>query len=244
MNRGITAHDGPSGQEGSPPWLAHPIEHLARLQAQAPNGRRVVIGLAGLPGSGKSTLAQWWVDQLNTRHGADMAMVIGMDGFHLTRAELADMPNPAAALARRGAPWTFDPQALALRLKQVRDLPGTDSNPAGSGTVRWPGFAHGVGDPQWDAITIPATVRLVLLEGLYLLHRGDGWDLSALLDECWFLDVALELAMERLTLRHMATRGISRAQAVARIDTNDRLNAAIVAASCHRADWRVADTPR
>jgi len=172
-------------------------------------------------------------------------MVIGMDGFHLTRADLAALPDPQAALARRGAPWTFDPQALAQRLQQVRGaLPCVDADSAGTGAVRWPGFAHGLGDPQADAITIAASVRLVLLEGLYLLHRGDGWDLSVLLDECWYLDVPLELAMERLSLRHMATRGVSRMQASARIDANDRLNAAIVAASAHRADWRVADTPR
>ena len=241
----IDGHDSASGHDQAPPWLAHPIEQLARLQAQLPDAKRVVVGLAGLPGAGKSTLAQFWVEQINQRHGAGTAVVIGMDGFHLTRAQLAAMPDPQAALARRGAPWTFDPQALALRLQLVRGtLPCADADSTGTGAVRWPEFAHGVGDPQIDAITILSAVRLVLLEGLYLLHRGDGWDLSALLDECWYLDVPLERAMERLTLRHMATRGVSRIQASDRIDANDRLNAAIVAASCHRADWRVADTPR
>jgi pantothenate kinase len=170
-------------------------------------------------------------------------MVIGMDGFHLTRAQLAAMPDPQAALARRGAPWTFDPQALARRLQQIRDLPCTHDVPGGHGAVSWPGFSHGVGDPQADAITMASSVRLVVLEGLYLLHREHGWDLSGLLHACAYLDVPLERAMERLTLRHMATRGINRAQASARIDANDRLNAAIVAASAQRADWRVADTP-
>ncbi len=239
----IDRRDCASVHELAPPWLAQPIERLARLRAQRPDARRVVIGLAGLPGAGKSTLAQLWVDQLNRRHGAGTAMVIGMDGFHLTRAQLAAMPDPQAALARRGAPWTFDALALAQRLHQVKAMPCIVTGPAGGSAVSWPGFAHGVGDPQSDAITIPASVGLVLLEGLYLLHRGDGWDLTALLDECWYLDVPLEQAMERLTLRHMATRGVSRMQASARIASNDRRNAAIVAASCHRAHWRIADTP-
>ncbi|HQX61493.1 MAG TPA: nucleoside/nucleotide kinase family protein, partial [Burkholderiaceae bacterium] len=101
-----------------------------------------------------------------------------------------------------------------------------------------------VGDPVADAIGIAASVQLVLVEGLYLLHRDDGWDLSAQLDECWFLDVPLDLAMERITLRHMASRGLDRRQALARVDANDRLNARIVAAGRHRAHWRLADTPR
>lgn len=221
-----------------PPWLADPIARMATLVAQAPPGRRVVLGLAGLPGAGKSTLAQQWVDRLNQHLGAGTAMVIGMDGFHLTRAQLAAQPDPTAALARRGAPWTFDPQALARRLLALRAMP-TD----GAASMPWPGFAHGVGDPVTDALTISAPVRLVLLEGLYLLHRDHGWDLSAWLDECWYLDLPLEQALERLRRRHMASWGISQAQASARIDGNDRLNAAIVAADRHRADWWVADRP-
>ena len=222
----IDGPDSASGKDQAPPWLARPVERLARLSVQLPENRRIVVGLAGLPGAGKSTLAQFWVDQLNQRHGACIAMVIGMDGFHLTRAQLAAMPDPQAALARRGAPWTFDPKALAQRLQRVRTSPAAEAESADA--VQWPGFSHGVGDPQADAITIAASVRLVLLEGLYLLHRGDGWDLSGLLDECWFLDVALDQAMERLTLRHMATRGINRLQASARIDANDRLNACLL----------------
>jgi pantothenate kinase len=47
-----------------------------------------------------------------------------MDGFHLTKAQLQEMPNPQAAFARRGAPWTFDPAALAQRLKMLREGAG------------------------------------------------------------------------------------------------------------------------
>ncbi len=234
---GIDPSNDPQGR--APPRLADPITRMATLVSGAPPGRRVVLGLVGLPGAGKSTLAQQWVDRLNQELGAGTAMVIGMDGFHLTRAQLAALPDPAAALARRGAPWTFDPQALAQRLQALSAMP-TD----GSDSVPWPGFAHGVGDPVADAVTIKAPVRLVLLEGLYLLHRDHGWDLSAWLQECWYLDVPLEQALDRLRRRHMASWGISQAQASARIDRNDRLNAAIVAADRFRADWWVADRPR
>lgn len=191
---------------------------------------RIIVGLAGLPGSGKSTMAQAWVDAVNLQMGAGTAQMLGMDGFHLTRADLARQPDPAAALARRGAPWTFDPLALQARLPMLR---------AGFGQHRvyWPGFEHGVGDPVADALVVLPSTRLVLVEGLYLLHRGDGWAAQPLLDGCWFLDVPMEIAMGRLAARHQQAWGITAEEANARIARNDRLNADIVSASRRHADW-------
>jgi pantothenate kinase len=200
-----------------------PVQQILRLLNPHPR-QRVLLGLAGLPGSGKSTMAQAWVDAVNTHLGAGTAQVLGMDGFHLPRAVLARLPDPAANLARRGAPWTFDPLALQARLPLLR---------AGFGqhTVFWPGFEHGVGDPVEDALAVLPAVRLVLIEGLYLLHRGDGWAVPPLLDACWFLDVPMEVAMARLALRHQSAWGVSAEEAEARIGRNDRLNAGIVWAS-------------
>jgi pantothenate kinase len=76
-------------------------------------------------------------------------------------------------------------------------------------------------------------------EGLYLLDRSDGWDLAGLLDACWYLDVGAAQALERVTRRHMASWGLGRHQADARVLANDRLNAQIVAASSHRAGWHL-----
>ena len=49
-------------------------------------------------------------------------------------------------------------------------------------------------------------------------------------------DVDADAALERLTRRHMASWGLDRAAATARVQADDRLNAQIVAASRHRAD--------
>lgn len=213
-----------------------PVRRLLELLA-GQGGQRCIVGLVGLPGAGKSTLARRLAQQVDRHLGEGSAQVLGMDGFHLTRAQLAQCPDPQAALARRGAPWTFDPQALAQRLRAIRALPQPTC--AGTEEVRWPGFEHGVGDPVPDAIAVPARARLLLLEGLYLLHRVHGWNLDGLLDVCWYLDVALEPALERLTHRHMASWGMDRAQAWARVQRNDRLNAQIVAATRPRAHWLV-----
>ena len=94
-----------------------------------------------------------------------------------------------------------------------------------------------------DAISVAADVRVVIVEGLYLLHQDDGWhDIDRLFDERWFLDTPFALSMERLAHRHMQAWGFTRAQAEQRIASSDGLNAALVQASAHRADWLVYPT--
>lgn len=210
-----------------------PVALAARrlLASLAPDGPRLIIGMAGVPGSGKSTLAAQIAAAVNAETAPDTMVALGMDGFHLTRAALRLLPDPAAALARRGAPWTFAPQVLALRLDDLRAA-------YGRADCAWPGFAHEVGDPVEDALIVPASSRIVMVEGLYLLHRADGWGVvSARFDERWYLDAPLDLAMGRLALRHMRAWGFSREQAEDRIAANDRPNAAIVVESAAAADW-------
>ena len=219
----------------APPLLDDPLPALLRPLDAAPDTRRVV-GIVGVPGAGKTTLAGHLAEAVNTRRGRTVAMALGMDGFHLTQALLATFPDPEAARARRGAPWTFDPHALARRLRQVREA---CLEPCAA-TIGWPGFEHSVGDPVPDALQVPPSVRLILLEGLYLLHEGDGWNLlRPLMDHCWFLDTPLETALQRLALRHQQAWGIDAASAARRIVGNDRPNALTVLQTVARADARV-----
>jgi pantothenate kinase len=194
---------------------------------------RVLIGLAGVPGAGKSTFVEPLSERVNALAGPQTMVVLGMDGFHLSKATLAQFPDPAAAFARRGAPWTFDAPALQVRLQQLRLSYRRQS-------VLWPDFRHDVGDPIEGAHEIASSVRLVLVEGLYLLCEDGPWRaVSAQFDERWFLDTPLEIALERLTQRHQQVWGRTRAAAQERIQQNDALNAEIVLASRERADWWV-----
>ena len=174
------------------PILNDPMGRLLRL-TEANASKRIVIGVVGLPGSGKSTLAHQLVNAVNGRTNAKAAVALSMDGFHLTKATLAQFADSAAALARRGSPWTFDPADLADKLKQLRQNPDE--------SITWPDFQHGVGDPVADAITVNPATKLIIVEGLYLLHREHGWNLKGLLDECWYLDTPMDVAMERLVKR-------------------------------------------
>lgn len=214
--------------------LINPVGHLLQLIAACKPGQRVIVGLVGLPGSGKSTLARALQAQVNTHLGQNAILAVGMDGFHLSKQQLSHMPDPQEALARRGAPWTFDPAGLAQRLQALRTQPLVD--------VPWPSFEHSVGDPVEGALTVARHIPLVLIEGLYLLHQDEGWDVSGLLDECWFLDVPLHTALQRLQARHMAAWGINAEQAQARIAGSDALNAQLVQGHRERADALVGDS--
>jgi pantothenate kinase len=211
--------------------LGQPVSHLLSLFAA--DGERQLIALAGLPGSGKSTLAVQTANDVNKITGSKAMIALGMDGFHLSKAELKTMPDPDEAFKRRGAPWTFSPTKLAARLQQLK-------SGAGHADLPWPGFEHGRGDPVEAALTVGADTQIVLVEGLYLLYRGESWkQVANAFDERWYLDTPMELSMERLAARHMATRSISRAAAEDRIAENDRLNAEIVLSTRNFAHYLV-----
>jgi pantothenate kinase len=213
--------------------IDNPVDHLQTLMANRPG--RIMMGIAGPPGSGKSTLAQQLANRMNRAHGDETAVALGMDGFHLSKAQLRQMPDPDLAFARRGAPWTFDAAGFVARLNQLRRA---------DGVVRWPDFAHEVGDPIEDAIAVSPRVRLVLVEGLYLLHDGDGWqDAQSVFDEVWYLNTPFDVAMERLTHRHMRAWSFSRAQAEHRIAQSDGLNAELVRQSQVRANYLIDSLP-
>lgn len=191
---------------------------------------RVLIGLTGGPGSGKSTLAAYLASSFNTQT-ADQIACLSMDGFHLSKAQLRALPDPDAAFARRGAPWTFDSAAFVQRVKDIKHAYFTKD-------VLWPSFDHSLGDPLADDLTIHKDIKVVLVEGLYLLHQNHGWqDALSLFDEHWFLDVPLDVSIERLAQRHMAAWGMSHEQAMERIMQNDGRNAELVESSKGRANW-------
>lgn len=86
-----------------------------------------------------------------------------MDGFHLTRAQLASFPEPPGpetAIARRGAAFTFDAQGW---VDFVRRLQSTHED-------QWaPSFDHAVKDPVERGTLVLRKHRIVILEGLYVM---------------------------------------------------------------------------
>jgi pantothenate kinase len=164
-----------------------------------------MVAISGIPGSGKSSFAAVIAQRINKLYAEQspgsppIAAFVPMDGYHLTRAELAAMPDPALAVARRGAAFTFNPDKFLLLVKQLRE-PLSATTP----TVFAPSFDHAVKDPVEDDIPIPPTARVLFFEGNYLSLNKAPWDAAAaLMDELWFVEVDFETARKRLIKRHV-----------------------------------------
>ncbi|CAK7272173.1 hypothetical protein SEPCBS119000_004985 [Sporothrix epigloea] len=155
----------------------------------------------------------------------DVAIAVPMDGFHLTRAQLAAMPDPQQAFARRGAEFTFDGAAFASAVEYLRRP--IDPHPNSPGLLL-PAFDHAVKDPVPDQIVVGPRQRIVLIEGNYVCLDRAPWNRAArppFMDERWFVEVDFAVARRRLIQRHVAA-GIAanEEEAARRADENDLVN--------------------
>ncbi|RYP09879.1 hypothetical protein DL764_001013 [Monosporascus ibericus] len=199
---------------------------------QIPEDRRFLIAIGGIPGSGKTTLSQKVATALNARHAtlhpetpvtetASVAAFVPMDGYHLTRAQLSAMPDPAHAHARRGAEFTFDGAAFLRLVRALRVPLSSETKP-----VLAPSFDHAVKDPKPDDIAVLPGHRVVVFEGNYVCLDREPWrEAAALMDERWFVDVGFATARRRLVARHVRA-GIAADEddAGRRADENDLVN--------------------
>lgn len=194
-----------------------PAGLIGRAAAFADRPGRALLGITGAPGAGKSRLA--------TKLAAAVpgTVVVPMDGFHRTTAELA----ARGWVDERGTPRTFDAEAYVAMLRRLR---------AGE-TVRAPGFDRSREEPVPAAIEVAAGARLVITEGNYLLLDSAPWSqIRALLDEIWFVEAPEEVRLQRLIARHVEF-GRTPAEARQRVTAgSDAANARLVAATRSRAD--------
>jgi pantothenate kinase len=147
---------------------------------------------------------------------------VPLDGYHLTRKQLAAMPNSEEAIFRRGAAFTFDGESyLALVQKLRKPIDSTTT------TIHAPSFDHNVKDPVEDDIPIPRTARILLFEGLYVAISRPPWSEAAeLMDEIWFMDVPMPVAESRVAKRNYAA-GLSETleKSLSRTKASDMRNA-------------------
>ncbi|KAF8458956.1 P-loop containing nucleoside triphosphate hydrolase protein, partial [Terfezia claveryi] len=193
---------------------------------------RVLIAIAGIPGSGKTTLARKVVAGINTTHGSEIAAMVPMDGYHLTRAQLDLLPDPLTAHFRRGAPFTFDPSSLHSLILSLLHLPSP------SPTISAPSFSHSLKDPVPHAIPIHPYHRIVVFEGNYLALDLPLWrDIAALFTQVWFVQVPSEVARARLVKRHLEAGIVqTREEGERRAEANDLVNGELIKEKVVRAD--------
>ena len=207
------------------------LDHLiSRARALAGTGRRCLLGICGAPGAGKSTLAARLVSTLG-----DRAVLVGMDGFHLSQRELRRLGREQ----RKGAPDTFDAAGYVELIRRLRRN-GPDQPDAE--TVYAPEFRREIEEPIGCAVPVAPEVPLVITEGNYLLLPDPPWSaLRALIDEVWFLAPDEPVRIARLIERHRRY-GRSDAEAHDRANGSDQVNAARIQATADRADMVVHDT--
>lgn len=182
---------------------------------------RLLIAIAGVPASGKSVFALRLVQHVNTllaaRAHPAQAVLVGLDGWHLTRAQLDAMDDPQLAHDRRGSHWTFDAPAYVDFVARLR-CPIPDA-----GVIYAPSFDHALKDPTPDAIGVTPSHRIVVIEGLYTILDVDPWrQAAAQMDERWWVQIDPARARTRLVNRHVQT-GVAKDmdEAIWRAENND-----------------------
>ena len=194
------------------PELAQQIADMVKVKEDASNISSssscrkypyCMVGLCGIPGSGKSVSSLLLANALETL-GLE-CMIMPHDGYHYPLETLQTFPHAEDAIYRRGAPDTFDAQALLRDLQRIRPLIQEEEqqpqqqedkkdnnvdlgNPQEQQDkddekddnmeqwIRLPGFDHGKGDPEPGVhIFDRQKHQVVICEGLYLFHDRDGW---------------------------------------------------------------------
>lgn len=162
------------------------------------SSKRLLVGVSGIPGSGKSSLAVKLVSALNKQSQDDIAICVGMDGWHYPRSTLSTFPNPQEAFDRRGAEWTFDSKRFADFVTLVKNET--------SQIHTAPSFDHAKKDPLEDDVAVLPTHRVVVFEGLYCNCDVGDWKRAAReFDTRLVFEVPKEEARRRLVVRHVKT---------------------------------------
>jgi pantothenate kinase len=204
------------------------VDRAATLLDRSP---RVVLGIAGPPGAGKSTLTTQLLARLRSELGDEVVAHLPMDGFHLADVQL----DRLGLRDRKGAPETFDVDGYVAALQRLHDEPDR--------TLYAPGFERDLEQPIAAAIAIPASARLVVTEGNYLLLPDGGWQrVRPLLAETWFVQVDDDVRRERLVRRHEEF-GKSPEAARAWVAKVDEPNSRLIAATLDAPDLVVTLPP-
>lgn len=104
---------------------------------------------------------------------------------------LATFKDPAMALRRRGAPFTFDADAFLNLVVSLRNTPVTRRDEPGL-AIMAPTFDHAVKDPVANGISISSATKVVIIEGNYTLLNEAPWSkISQLVDDKLVTCVAL-----------------------------------------------------
>ncbi|KAH7330670.1 P-loop containing nucleoside triphosphate hydrolase protein [Rhizoctonia solani] len=191
-----------------------------------PSERRLLVGICGIPASGKTTLTKRLVEKINLLEDG-VGVVVGLDGWHFSRAELDKFDDVKEAYDRRGAAFTFDAASYVEFVITLRQTPSSSIAPPPQTSIIYaPTFDHALKDPAPNGQSILPSHRIVLIEGLYTFVNTPEWKAAGeALDERWLVEIDIPEATRRLVQRHVVT-GVAKdlEEAKWRAENNDMPN--------------------
>lgn len=192
--------------------------------------RRIVVAVAGGPGSGKSTFSHRLVSHLNeTAPGS--AALLPMDGYHYDDRILIERNLRTV----KGAPETFDVFGLLHMLDRLRANQEDE--------IAVPVFDRDLEIARAGARIIPRAVRVVVVEGNYLLLRNEPWSrLHGMFDITITLEADEDVLRRRLMKRWL-DHGFTTSQAAAKVEGNDLPNGRLVMSDSLPADFVLRTEP-
>lgn len=169
-----------------------------RILATFTGATRALIAIAGPPGSGKSTFAAILAGVLDGISEKPVSAVVGLDGWHRTRAELNHFTSPEGGepvnlLNLKGRPETFDALAALEWVRRARQ----------GESCSYPRYNRLRHDPEPHSGCIDPSTRFILIEGNFLLVDLDPWRaFHSLFDMTMMLSAPRPVLIEALRSRH------------------------------------------
>lgn len=211
----------------------------------------MVIGRGGLSNAIYIENSRKTTDGDTLPLNTNIAQIVPMDGFHLSRACLDHFGDPKMAHLRRGSPPTFDSNNFAalctVLANSSKIVPKktsftglfdklSDTFYSNVPDVYIPSFDHAKKDPTVRGNLVSRFTRVLIFEGLYLLYDKENWKTvySTLTDTGATIFVNLKVPEtvleDRVAKRHLKSGLVDTfEEGVHKFRQNDLLNAREIA---------------
>jgi pantothenate kinase len=146
----------------------------------------------------------------------DQAILVGLDGWHLSRVQLDVLPEPQIAHDREAATGH-------LMVPDIDSFIRSKTFITNGKIITAPSFDHALKYSTQNAVSIHPHHSIIVIEGHYVFLAFHPWrDGGLLSDERWFIQIDPKEARRRLVGRHVSSEVAKDTEEVNwRADEND-----------------------